>query len=544
MTMSLRPELGGVDPLTANLVQRVCIGDLSTRAAEQFPNRPAVIDGGLELTYLDLEARANSVANGLLELGVGRGDVVAMLVPNCWEFLATFFGCAKIGAICMPMNIGLAADDVAYQLDDAGPTVVVVDESCLSLLEAALAITSMLTTLREVVVIHAAASESNLDDHPVMAFDELVGKPSTLVEVFVDDRDIVQCMYTSGTTSRPKAVLTSHVAVMMAALSTCVQFRHERGDDHSVFPIVLPLFHVTALDTLTLPVLLTGGTVVLHRGFDPDALVRDLATRRVTHLMLLPIMWGRLIEVAGRNTPGCENVRMAIYALAPMSGQRLGEVRDVFPNADVVLGSGQTEFTPPSVMQWPSHQWDKFASWGAAVITTDVRIMGPNGDLLPRGQEGEIVYRGPQAMQGYGNNEAANTAAFTHGWFHSGDVGYLDDAGVVWFTDRFKDIVKSGGENVSSVEVERALLGHPDVADCAVVGMPDVRWGEAVTAVIVPVPGKAFSESEIRRWAKNELAGYKVPKRVVVVGDLPKTSTGKIQKAQLREHLNTLSNEA
>lgn len=536
----LRPELGGVDPLTANLVQRVCIGDLSTRAAQQFPERLAVVDGDDELTYVELEKRSNAVADGLRGLGVGRGDVVAMLLPNCWEFLATYFGCAKIGAICMPMNVGLTADDIAYQLNDAIPAVAVVDASYLHLLDAALAVSHpspppMIVLSRADVTLYGRGSRE------MVSFGELAAGSLAPVEVIVDDRDIVQCMYTSGTSSRPKAVLTSHVAVMLAALSTCVQFRHARGDEHSVFPIVLPLFHVTALDCLTLPVLLTGGTVVLHRGFDPLALKKDLATRAVTHLMLLPIMWGQLIEAANTGWSGCESVRMAIYALAPMNEKRLAEVRAIFPNADVVLGSGQTEFTPPSVMQWPSHQWNKFASWGAAVITTDVRIMGTNGELFPRGQEGEIVYRGPQAMQGYGNNQAANTAAFADGWFHSGDVGYLDEDGVVWFTDRIKDIVKSGGENVSSVEVERVLLGHPDVDDCAVVGLPDARWGEVVTAVVVPAPGKSFDDIAIRSYAKNHLAGYKVPKRVVVVDDLPKTSTGKVQKEQLRAHLQTLS---
>ncbi|MGX7731004.1 long-chain fatty acid--CoA ligase [Rhodococcus sp. 14C212] len=539
--MSLRPELGGVAPLTINLVQRVCLGDLPTRATQQFPHRPAVVDGNAVLTYSELEARSNAAAAGLLDLGLHRGDVVAIMMPNCWEFLVTFFGCAKIGAVCMPVNTGLTAEGVAFQFDDARPAVVVVEESLVALLETALAAFPTTSSVQRVVTARADSPRSELAGIPVMPFAALIDATVPPVEVIVEDRDIAQCLYTSGTTSRPKAVLTSHVAVMMAALSTCVQFRHERGNSCSVFPIVLPLFHVTALNCLTLPVLLTGGTVVLHRSFDPNALLHDLATRQVTHLMLLPVMWGQLVDAAGKGAPGRENVRMAIYAMAPMSQQRLDEVREVFPNADVVLGSGQTEFIPPSVMQWPSHQWDKNVSWGTAVITTDVRIMGPNGELLPRGQEGEIVYRGPQAMQGYGNNEAANTAAFTHGWFHSGDVGYLDDEGVLWFTDRIKDIVKSGGENVSSVEVERALLGHPDVADCAVVGMPDDRWGESVTAVVVPVPGRTIADDAIRSFAKEHLAGYKVPKRVVVVDGLPKTSTGKIQKHRVRTQLESRS---
>jgi acyl-CoA synthetase (AMP-forming)/AMP-acid ligase II len=540
--MPLRPELDGVDPLTANLVRRVCVGDLTTRAAQHFADRVAVVDGEIELSYRELEARSNAVAQGLLDMGLRRGEVLAMLLPNRWQFLATFFGCAKIGVITMPVNTGLAPEDLAFLLDDARPTVVVVEDSLLPLLDASLAAVEQGAAVRQIVVVGDGGATGDVHSIPVSPFEGLVSTDVPTVEVVVDDRDIAQCLYTSGTTSRPKAVLTSHVAVMMSALSTCVQFRHERGDGASVFPIVLPLFHVTALNSLSLPVLLTGGTVVLHRGFDPDALLRDLATRRVTHLMLIPVMWGHLVEHAGTGAAGAENVRMAIYAMAPMSEQRLHDVRAALPNADVVLGSGQTEFTPPTVMQWPSHQWDKNASWGAPMVTTDVRIMGPDGTLLAAGQEGEIVYRGPQAMQGYGNEEA-NTAAFAHGWFHSGDIGYLDDAGVLWFTDRVKDIVKTGGENVSSVEVERVMLGHPDVADCAVIGMPDDRWGERVTAVVVATDGGTPDETGLRAYAKEHLAGYKVPKEIVVVDELPKTSTGKTQKHELRTRLAELGSD-
>ena len=532
--MALQLDLDGVDPLYANLVHRVCVGDLPTRAARQFGDRLAVVDGSIELTHRDVENRSNWVAHHLLEAGLTRGDVVMVLMPNRWEFLATFFGCAKLGVVTMPVNTGLAADDLGYQIRDAGPRIVVVDEALLPLLEESLDAAGPDAGVERVVVV--GTPPATVGGLPTTGFDELAPDgPVAAVEVLVEDRDIAQCLYTSGTTSRPKAVLTSHVAVMMAALSTCVQFRHERGDGHSVFPIILPLYHVTALDALTLPVLLTGGTVVLHRGFDAGALLRDIAERSVTHLMLLPVMWGALVARVGTETiPGRDTVRMAIYAMAPMHDRLLNDVRGVFPQADVVLGSGQTEFTPPNVMQWPSHQWDHSSSWGAAVATTDVQIMGPDGTLLPPGEEGEIVYRGPQGMEGYGNRPGANAEAFAHGWFHGGDVGWLDEDGVLWFTDRVKDIVKSGGENVSSVEVERVLLGHPDVVDCAVVGVADERWGEAVTAVVVAAPEHTLDEAELRVYAKEHLAGYKVPKRVVVVDELPKTSTGKIRKHDVR----------
>jgi acyl-CoA synthetase (AMP-forming)/AMP-acid ligase II len=534
--MTLRPALDNVDPLAVNLVRRVCVGDLATRAARHFGDRLAVVDGEVELSYRDLESRANSVARGLLESGVSRGDAVALALPNGWHFLAAFFGCAKIGAITVPLNLGLSAEDLAYQLHDAQPAVLVVDQPLLPLIQESMAAaTSAGSSLRHIVVVgDEGQGPSQVAGLSIRGFDDLVMASDEPVEVFVDDRDVVQCLYTSGTTSRPKAVLTSHTAVMMSAFSACLQFGHQRGDGHSVFPIVLPLFHVTALDSLTLPVLLTGGTVLLHRGFDPDALLRDIEARPVSHLMLLPIMWGSLVQRAGTSAPGAENVRMAVYAMAPMSEERMQDIRGSFPNADVVLGSGQTEFTPPTVMQWPSHQWQKYASWGAPVATTDVQIMAPDGRLLPAGDEGEIVYRGPQSMQGYHGNADANTAAFQHGWFHSGDVGYLDEEGVLWFTDRLKDIVKTGGENVSSVEVERVLLAYAGIADCAVVGLPDERWGEAVTAFVVSSGGAAMDVDALRAHAKERLAGYKMPKQFIFVDALPKTSTGKILKHELR----------
>jgi acyl-CoA synthetase (AMP-forming)/AMP-acid ligase II len=412
-----------------------------------------------------------------------------------------------------------------------------VDETMVPLLEASIAAAAHEAAVERVVVV--GSNPGDVGGVAAMSFPDLAVEGSGgVVEVLVEDRDVAQCLYTSGTTSRPKAVLTSHVAVMMAALSTCVQFRHERGDGRSVFPIVLPLYHVTALNCLTLPVLVTGGTVVLHRGFDADALLHDIATRNVTHMMLLPMMWGAFVTHADGPAPGGDSVRMAIYAMAPMNAERLDDIRRVLPHADVVLGSGQTEFTPPTVMQWPSHQWERSGSWGAAVSTADVQIMAPDGTLLGPGQEGEIVYRGPQSMQGYGNRPGANAEVFAHGWFHSGDVGYLDPDGVLWFTDRVKDIVKTGGENVSSVEVERVLLGHPDVADCAVVGLSDPRWGEAVTAVVVAAEGHSPTEEALRAHAKEHLAGYKVPKRIVLLSELPRTSTGKIRKQEIREQLD------
>jgi acyl-CoA synthetase (AMP-forming)/AMP-acid ligase II len=215
----------------------------------------------------------------------------------------------------------------------------------------------------------------------------------------------------------------------------------------------------------------------------------------------------------------------------------LAKVDATYPNAHVILGSGQTEVVPATVMQWPEHRHTAAASWGPQVPSVLTRTMDQvDGRVQGAGETGEIVYRAPNVCLGYWNNPAANAEAFAHGWFHSGDIGHLDDEGVVWFTDRLKDIIKSGGENVSSVAVESTVLSAPGVAECSVVGVPHERWGEAVCAVVVPdgtVPADELPDGVIEH-AKSRLAGFQVPKVVQVVEELPKTATGKIQKFEVR----------
>ncbi|MDF0530270.1 AMP-binding protein [Tsukamurella sp. 8F] len=527
----MRPDLSGVDPLVANLTHRVCIGDLPTRAAHQFGDRIAIVDGGVALSYSELEARSNAIARGMAARGHERGDAVALQLQNRWEFAVAFFACAKLGVVAMPINLALSADDIAYQLTDSGVTAVFTEDGFVPVLEAALD-SAPHAAVRAVYRVGGNEPVGGLD---TVAFGDLAGAETSPVEVVVEDRDVLHCLYTSGTTSRPKGVVTSHVAVQIGVLTTAVTAGLRPDVVPPVQPIVLPLFHVTALDVVLLPTLVVGGTAVLLRGFDAAEVVGVFATHAVTNIALLPMMWAAILREPGLEHADTDSLRTGFYAMAPMPASLLTALRERFPNAAIILGSGQTETTPVSEMQWPGHQGVKDDSWGPAVPTTDIAIMGSDGRLLGAGQEGEIVYRTPQLMEGYWNNRDANTAAFAGGWFHGGDIGYLDEDGVVWFTDRAKDIVKSGGENVSSVEVERVLLAHDRVGEAAVVGLPDERWGEAVTAIVVAVgEGDDALAEDIREFARGRLAGFKVPKKVVFVPALPKTATGKIQKHRLR----------
>lgn len=526
----MRPDLSGVDPLTVNLTHRVCVGDLLTRSAAHYGDRIALVDGELELSYAEIEARANALARGLAERGYQRGDAVGMQLQNSWQFVATFFALAKIGVVAMPLNLLLSPSDIAYQLDDSGVRAVITEDVFLGVMGPAIAAAGA-HQLTEVIVTGTAPAD--VVGVPAIAYDSLFSDDRSVVEVIVEDRDVLHCLYTSGTTSRPKGVVTSHVAVQIALLGSALGLGLRPDTQPAVQPIALPLFHVTALDALLLPSLAVGATVVLLRGFDPAAVAKVFSERAVTHLTMLPMMWGALLQQPELADGDTDSLVTGLYAMAPMPAELLAALRARFPKAAFILGSGQTETTPASELQWSGHQGVKDNSWGPATVSTDVAIMGGDGELLPAGTEGEIVYRSPQLMEGYWNNRDANTEAFAHGWFHGGDIGYLDDEAVVWFTDRAKDIIKSGGENVSSVEVERVLLGHDAVAEVAVVGLPDDHWGEAVSAFVV-VTGDVDGDT-IQAWARERLAGFKAPKTVTVVEALPKTATGKIQKNVVRQ---------
>ncbi|GAA1089165.1 acyl-CoA synthetase [Tsukamurella spumae] len=530
----MRPDMSGIDALAVNLTHRVCVGDLPTRAARTFGDRIAIVDGEHEVSYRELERRSNALARGLQARGFGRGDAIALQLQNRWEFVVSLFACAKLGVVAMPLNLLLPPGDVAYQLQDSGARAVITEDVFVPALTAALDAAENGVEAVYVVANSDGVPPTEVGGVPSTVFQEVVDPDGSVVETIVEDRDVLHCLYTSGTTARPKGVVTSHVAVHISALSSALGLGLRPDVQPVVQPLALPLFHVTALDALLMPTLITGGTAVLLRGFDPEKLARAFVDHRVTHITLLPMMWAALLARPELNDENTASLVAGMYAMAPMPAELLAALRARFASAAIILGSGQTETTPASELQWAGHQGVKDDSWGPATVSTDIAIMGADGALLPPGEVGEIVYRSPQLMEGYWNNAAANTESFAHGWFHGGDIGYIDDEGVVFFTDRAKDIIKSGGENVSSVEVERVLLGHDTVAEVAVVGTPHEHWGEAVTAFVVTAPSGEADGDALLEYARANLAGFKAPKEIVFVDELPKTATGKIQKNLVR----------
>jgi acyl-CoA synthetase (AMP-forming)/AMP-acid ligase II len=516
--------------LAANLITRVNVGDALTRTAGRHPDQPAVVDGDRQWTYAELNAWVNRVAHGLAARGYGRGDALALASGNSAEFLVTYFACAKLGVVCVPMNLGWRADEVAYVLDHSQSRGIVVETQLLPAVQPGI---EKVPAVADVIVAPGtgAAAEPSLPDRTWLTFAELDG-PDAEPERLVDERDPVSYLYTSGTTSFPKGVVGSHLAIYLESLMVLAETGIRRGEK---IACLMPLFHTAQLNGFGTPAVLVGATQYLMRGFDPEALLSLIERERITRMFALPMMYRALVERPDIRERDFSSLQVAAYAMAPMPDALLRTCLDVF-DCDFYLAFGQTEMSPVTTFFRPEHQLSHPGAVGTQVMNVEIGIMAPDGTLLPRGAEGEIVYRGPQALNGYLKNAEATAEAFRHGWFHSGDVGRLDPDGMLWFSDRYKDVIKTGGENVASIEVEKAVYAAcPDVAEAVVVGLPHARWTEAITAVVVPRPGTTLDPEALREAMRDHVDGYKVPKAVIVVDELPKTSTGKIQKNVVRE---------
>lgn len=517
--------------LAANLVTRVNVGDALTRTAGRFPDQLAIVDGERRWTYGEFNALVNRVANSLSRLGYERGDALALASGNSSEFLQTYFACAKLGVVCVPLNLGWRPDEIAYVLDHSEARGIVVESQLVPLVLPA--VEKVLAVQDVIVAVGLGASyHHELIDRRWLSFVDLYGDDASEPEHVVEDRDAVSYLYTSGTTAFPKGVVGSHTAIYLESLGIAAETGFSRGDRAAC---LMPLFHTAQLNGFATPAAMMGATQYLLRGFDPTALLDLIERERITRTFALPMMWRALLEDPSMPSRDMSSLRHAAYAMAPMPDALLSACIERF-DCDFYLAFGQTEMSPCATIFRPEHQLSHAGAVGTQIVNVQVAIMGPSGELLPRGEEGEIVYRGPHALNGYLKNPAATADAFEHGWFHSGDAGVLASDGMLWFSDRYKDVIKSGGENVASIEVEKAVYAaDPRVSEVAVIGLPHAHWVEAITAVVVPRPGETIDADSFLANVRSSLAGFKSPKAVIVMDELPKTSTGKIQKNVLRK---------
>jgi acyl-CoA synthetase (AMP-forming)/AMP-acid ligase II len=490
-------------------IHRVNLGDLLVRSAARAPLTEAVVDGDRRLTYRALNEWVNRTAHGLAALGYGAGDALALMSRNSAEFLVTYFACAKLGVICVPINLLWRQGELAFVLTHARVRGVIVEADLMGQLAPALDDACAIESI--IVIGKVTDAEIPRGLQPLSFADLGRDHPATEPEAVAGDRDPISYLYTSGTTAAPKGVVSSHLAIYLESLGVAIDMRMTAADRMAA---MLPLFHTAQLNALCTPALAVGATIVILRGFDAETLL-DHQTRRPRDV---------------------SSLRMAIYAMAPMAVDELRRAITVF-GCDFSLLFGQTEMSPVSAFFRPEHQLSHPGAAGTPSINVQVAIMDEDGNLLTEGQSGEIVYRSPQVLNGYLYDPGATDHAFRHGWFHSGDRGHFDQDGILWFEDRFKDVIKSGGENVSSLEVETALYAaEPDILEAAVVGLPHDRWGEAITALVVPRPERTIDCEALLAALRNQLSPYKCPKAVIVTESFPKTATGKIQKVELRKY--------
>ena len=518
--------------LARNLIQRINVGDSLTRSAAARPARLAVADGPRRWTYAEFNQWVNQLAHGLAARGYRRGDALAVASANSAEFLAVYYACAKLGLVCVPVNLGWRPDEVAYVLDHSGARGLVAESQLVGHVRDAVA---KVPAIADVFVAPGtgAAYEAEPADRSWSTVADLASSGSTAEpEWFVDDRDALSYLYTSGTTSFPKGVVGTHVAIYLESMSSALDSGWNAGDR---FAAMMPMFHTAQLNAFCTPAIMVGATIHVLRGFDPGALLDLIEREQITQVFGLPMMFRAMLDHPSLRGRDLSSLRRAVYAMAPMPDQLIRRCLDGF-GCDFALLFGQTEMSPVTTLFRPEHQLSHIGAVGTPITGVQVAIMGPDGKLLPPGEQGEIVYRGPSTMGGYLHNEEATGAAFAHGWFHSGDVGRFGDDGVLWFADRSKDVIKTGGENVASIEVEKAVYAaEPRVSEAVVVGLPHEHWTEAITAVVVPRPGETIDPAALLQALRGELDGYKVPKSVIVVDELPKTSTGKIQKNVVRD---------
>lgn len=505
-------------------IGRVALGDLLRRSAARGGDRIALIEGERRTSFAELDATANRFARYLLARGLLRGQKVAMLCNNSTAMVAAIFGIQKAGLVWVPINTMLGVDDIDYILGHAEVSLAVIDDTLLANAPLAALLDRLKLPCVAVELSGAAVTASTTFAAAI------ADQPATEPQVAIGERDLAQIMYTSGTTARPKGVMHSHLSVYFAVLGNIADMGIGRAD---VATCMLPLFHcaqhVTALSFLA-----GGNALVLMRGFDPAALIAAIARERITYMVGLPLMYAAVLHHPSRSEHDLSSLRLCIYAMAPMPKPLLIRLIDeLCPN--FALCTGQTEIYPITAMFRPEQQLRRFGNyWGESAIVNDTAIMDDDGNLLPWGQVGEIVHRGPNVMLGYYKNPEATEEARRFGWHHTGDLGMVDADGQLLFVDRKKDMIKSGGENVPSVKIEEVLLRHPAVANAAVVGLPHPHWTEAVSAFVTVKPGMAVDEAGIADHCRAHLGGFEVPKLVRILEALPMTATGKIRKQELK----------
>ena len=516
-----------MDETKANAAQagRSTIGDSLRRAARRFRTRTALRFGDRRWTFADLDRAADRVARALLAAGLTRGDRVVAYGRNSDGYLLLWLGCVRAGLVHVPANYALTAGELGYILGQCGARALFHQPALAAVADQAaaaqgVALRGTLDTDTGVLDALAAALDPGWD-RP--------GEPSP--DEGVADTDLAQIIYTSGTTGAPKGAMMTHRAYIAEYLGAALALDFSEADRVLA---ALPLYHTAQMHAFSMPQLLVGAETLLIEAPEPARVLALIEAERITSFFAPPTAWISLLRHEDFGRRDLSSLRHLYYGAAIMPVPVLQELRSRLPNARPYNCYGQSEIAPLATVLRPEEHEARPASVGRPILTVETRIVDAAMRDVAPGERGEIVHRSAQLLTGYWGMPEETAAAFTGGWFHSGDVGTMDEEGYITIVDRVKDVINTGGVLVASREVEDAILTHPAVSECAVIALPDPRWIEAVTAVVVLRPGQQATEEALIAHARATLAPYKVPKRVILSDHLPRNTAGKLLKRELR----------
>ncbi|MGO1510027.1 MAG: o-succinylbenzoate--CoA ligase [Actinomycetaceae bacterium] len=498
------------------------VGSWPARQIRTTPEKVAIVFEGAELTYRELHRRSVRLAHALRARGIVRGDRVAYLGPNHPALAETFFAVTMLGAVIVPLNVRLSATEHSFILKDSRAKILVHDVELTEVVEG---LDDDLHVEGTIVVGEGSAAEGE-------AYEEVLAEgPDVPVDESITLDDVAMIQYTSGTTGRPKGVMMTHGNITWNSVNMMIDI-DLRTDEVSL--LVAPLFHTAGMNNCFLTTVLKGGTVVMMRSWDPDLGVDLIERHRVTMFLGVPTIFQTLARSSRWHTADFSSLRSLPCGSAPLPRALIETYAE--RGLTFLQGYGMTESSPNATFLRADKALDKLGSAGTPCFFSDLRIVDPMGVDVGTGERGEVLIQGPNVMDGYWElPEVTAETVDADGWLRTGDVAIKDEDGFVFIVDRLKDMIISGGENIYPAEVEDALYRHPGVADCAVVGVPDDRWGEVGHAYIVPATGATLDPEEIRAHLRGELAPYKVPKTYEVLDRLPRNASGKLVKKGLRE---------
>ncbi|MEO7548611.1 MAG: acyl-CoA synthetase [Ramlibacter sp.] len=508
-------------------IRRQTIADLLHRTARRFPGKTGLVCGDTRWTFAQFDAVVDRVAAGLAAMGVGPASRVAVLARNSHGFAALRFALARLGAVLVPINFMLKAEEVAYILRHAEAQILATDSGLAELARSAAALDTAIGQFIWLPSEDPTQPVAGMTSFETLAASTGAAPPA----VQLGSTDLAQIVYTSGTESMPKGAMLTHDAVISQYASCAVDASIASGD---VLLHALPLYHCAQLDVFLGPAVYVGATSVITARPTPENLLPLIARHGIHSFFAPPTVWIALLRSPLFDGTDLSTLRKGYYGASIMPVEVLRELARRLPDVGFWNLYGQTEIAPLATMLGPQDQLRKPGSCGRAVLNVQTRVVDDALNDVAPGEVGEIVHRSPHLMLGYFKDEERTRAAFAGGWFHSGDLATIDDEGFITVVDRKKDMIKTGGENVASREVEEMIYRLAAVSEVAVIGVPHPKWVEAVAAVVVVKAGQALTQQEVLDFCQQHMAGFKAPKAVVFVDALPKNPSGKLLKRDLR----------